>query len=79
MVLGKERFRKKGTLLESIFLGFYLYSMLMGWIDVVVVSLYWHINIRTTSESPRLLGESVSKYLHANKASGEVDRSLGKF
>ena len=79
MVLGKERFRKKGTLLESICLGFYLYSMLMGWIDVVVVSLYWHINIRTTSESPRLLGESVSKYLHANKASGEVDRSLGKF
>ena len=38
MVLGKERFRKKkSTLLESIFLGFYLYSMLMGLIDVVVV------------------------------------------
>ena len=37
VVLGKERFRKKtGTLLESIFLG-YLYSMLMGLIDVVVV------------------------------------------
>ena len=49
---------------------------------------------RTTSESPRLLGESVSKYLHANKASveklwqtqkavwdekGVVERSLGKF
>ena len=32
---------------------------------------YWHIKIRTTSESPRLLGESVSKYLHANKASVE--------
>ena len=29
------------------------------------------IKIRTTSESPRLLGESVSKYLHANKASVE--------
>ena len=29
------------------------------------------IKIRTTSESPRLLGESVSKYFHANKASVE--------
>ena len=29
------------------------------------------IKIRTASESPRLLGKSVSKYLHANKASVE--------
>ena len=41
--------------------------MLVRLIDVVVISFYWHIKIRTT----RLLGESVSKYLHANKASGE--------
>ena len=38
MVLGKERFRKKKVLSWNLFfLVFYLYSMLMGLIDVVVV------------------------------------------
>ena len=38
VVLGKERFRKKNRYSLGIyFFGFYLYSMLMGLIDVVVV------------------------------------------
>ena len=38
VVLGKERFRKKKVLSWNLFFGgVYLYSMLMGLIDVVVV------------------------------------------